>query len=100
MGDEAARGKRAKVVVQMWSCWLSDQFPFCHAGRGMGRCTATVAAYLLPACCSAWCVLLQVVLRRLAVELMRKLDDELRHSVAEDAAFYEHRLQVLVWRAG
>lgn len=39
----------------------------------------------------------QVVLRKLALALMPKLDDELRHSTAEDAAFYEHRLQV---RAG
>lgn len=36
----------------------------------------------------------QVVLRRLMLELVRKLDDELRHSTAQDAAFYEHRLQV------
>lgn len=39
-------------------------------------------------------VLSQVILRRLALELMRRLDDELRHSTAEDAALYEHRLQV------
>ncbi|EFN55071.1 hypothetical protein CHLNCDRAFT_35851 [Chlorella variabilis] len=39
------------------------------------------------------CIPPEVVLRRLAVELMRKLDDELRHSTAEDAAMYEHRLQ-------
>ena len=38
--------------------------------------------------------LVQIILRRLALELMRKLDDELKHSTAEDAAFYEHRLQV------
>lgn len=36
----------------------------------------------------------QVILRKLSLELMRKLDDELKHSTAEDAAFYEHRLQV------
>jgi hypothetical protein len=36
----------------------------------------------------------QVVLRRLALELVRKLDDEVRYSTAQDAAFYEHRLQV------
>lgn len=36
----------------------------------------------------------QVIMRRLALELMTKLDDELRAGVAEHAAFYEHRLQV------
>ncbi len=35
----------------------------------------------------------QVVLRQLSLELMRKLGDELKHSTAESAAFYEHRLQ-------
>ncbi|GAB4819144.1 hypothetical protein N2152v2_006190 [Parachlorella kessleri] len=39
------------------------------------------------------CIPPEVVLRRLAVELMRKLDDELKHSTAAHAAFYEHRLQ-------
>lgn len=34
------------------------------------------------------------MLRRLAVELMRRTDDQLRHTTAEHAAFYEHRLQV------
>jgi len=34
------------------------------------------------------------VLRKLCLALMPKLDDELRHSTAQDAAFYEHRLQV------
>lgn len=36
----------------------------------------------------------QIVLRKLCLALMPKLDDELRHSTAQDAAFYEHRLQV------
>lgn len=35
----------------------------------------------------------QIIMRRLALELMQKLDDELRQSVAEQAAFFEHRLQ-------
>ncbi|KAL4452110.1 hypothetical protein ABPG75_007772 [Micractinium tetrahymenae] len=39
------------------------------------------------------CIPPEVVLRKLALALMPKLDDELRHSTAEDAAFYEHRLQ-------
>lgn len=38
--------------------------------------------------------ILQVILRKLALELMCKLDDELKHSTAQHAAFYEHRLQV------
>ncbi len=42
----------------------------------------------------------QVVLRKLALALMPRLDDELRHSTAEDAAFYEHRLQVRTRPAG
>ena len=39
------------------------------------------------------CIPPEVILRRLALELMRKLDDELKRSTAEAAAFYEHRLQ-------
>ncbi|KAI3438016.1 hypothetical protein D9Q98_000459 [Chlorella vulgaris] len=39
------------------------------------------------------CIPAEVVLRRLAVELMRRTDDQLRHTTAEHAAFYEHRLQ-------
>ena len=41
----------------------------------------------------ASCVPPEVVLRCLASELMRKLDDELRRSTAVAAAGYEHRLQ-------
>jgi hypothetical protein len=41
----------------------------------------------------------QMVLRKLALELMRKLDDELKHSTAAAAAFYEHRLQAGPGRA-
>lgn len=40
------------------------------------------------------CLPPELILRRLALELFRKLDDELRHKVSELAAFYEHRLQV------
>ena len=39
------------------------------------------------------CIPPEVLLRRLAVELMRKLDDDLKHSTAAAAAAYEHRLQ-------
>ncbi len=44
--------------------------------------------------CVCVCVCTQVLLRKLSLELMRKLDDELKHSTATAAAFYEHRLQV------
>ena len=40
------------------------------------------------------CVPPELLLRTLAVALMRRLDDELRRSTAALAAFYEHRLQV------
>jgi replication factor C subunit 3/5 len=39
------------------------------------------------------CIPPEVVLRRLATELMRRLDDELKRSTAELSAHYEHRLQ-------
>ncbi|PSC71036.1 Replication factor C subunit 3 [Micractinium conductrix] len=39
------------------------------------------------------CIPPEVVLRRLAQALLPKLDDEVKHSTAEDAAFYEHRMQ-------
>jgi replication factor C subunit 3/5 len=39
------------------------------------------------------CIPPEVVLRRLAAELSRRLDDELKRSTAELAAHYEHRLQ-------
>ncbi|KDD75159.1 hypothetical protein H632_c836p0, partial [Helicosporidium sp. ATCC 50920] len=39
------------------------------------------------------CIPPEVIIRQLALELMPKLDDELRASVAQHAAFYEHRMQ-------
>lgn len=39
------------------------------------------------------CIPPEVVLRKLALALLPKLDDELKHNIAEDAALYEHRLQ-------
>ena len=39
------------------------------------------------------CLPAEIILRQLALELIRKLDDELKHKVVELAAFYEHRLQ-------
>lgn len=40
------------------------------------------------------CLPPELILRTLAMQLSRKLDDELRHTTIELAAFYEHRLQV------
>ena len=40
------------------------------------------------------CLPPELILRTLAVQLSRKLDDELRHKTIELGAFYEHRLQV------
>ena len=40
------------------------------------------------------CIPPEVIIKQLSKELMRKLDDELRRSTAEIAAFYEHRLQL------
>ena len=34
----------------------------------------------------------QVIIKTLALELMRNLDDSLKHEVVEAAAFYEHRI--------
>jgi replication factor C subunit 3/5 len=39
------------------------------------------------------CIPPEIVIRQLALELMKRLDDELKRSTAEAAAFYEHRLQ-------
>jgi len=39
------------------------------------------------------CIPPELVLRRMALELLTKLDDELKHKVVEHAAFFEHRLQ-------
>lgn len=39
------------------------------------------------------CIPAEIVLRKLALEVMKKLDDELKRSTAESAAYYEHRLQ-------
>jgi len=39
------------------------------------------------------CIPPELVLRRMALELLPKLDDELKHKVVEHAAFFEHRLQ-------
>lgn len=40
------------------------------------------------------CIPPELILRRLMLELIKKLDDELKHQAAQLAAFYEHRLQV------
>ncbi|KAK9861660.1 hypothetical protein WJX84_003837 [Apatococcus fuscideae] len=39
------------------------------------------------------CIPPELILRRLMLELVKKLDDELKHQAAQLAAFYEHRLQ-------
>lgn len=39
------------------------------------------------------CIPPEIIIRQLALELMKRLDDELKRSTAEAAAFYEHRLQ-------
>ena len=36
----------------------------------------------------------ELLLRRLAAELMQKLDSELKHEVCAYAAFFEHRIQL------
>lgn len=40
------------------------------------------------------CLPPEVILRKLAQELVSQLDDRLKHQTANWAAFYEHRLQV------
>lgn len=40
------------------------------------------------------CIPPSVILKRLTVELMKKMDAELKHEVAHWAAFYEHRLHL------
>mmetsp|Transcript_11741 Transcript_11741/g.30075 ORF Transcript_11741/g.30075 Transcript_11741/m.30075 type:complete len:357 (-) Transcript_11741:48-1118(-) len=40
------------------------------------------------------CIPPELIIKLLARELIRKLDDELKHKVVELAAFYEHRLQM------
>lgn len=39
------------------------------------------------------CIPPEIILRRLALEVMKKMDDELKRSTAVHAAFFEHRLQ-------
>lgn len=39
------------------------------------------------------CIPPELILKKLMLELVRKLDDELKHKVADSAAFFEHRLQ-------
>ena len=39
------------------------------------------------------CIPPEIIMRRLALEVMKKMDDELKRSTAELAAMYEHRLQ-------
>lgn len=41
------------------------------------------------------CIPPELILKKLMLELVRKLDDELKHKVADCAAFFEHRLQVM-----
>eukprot|EP00249_Psilotum_nudum_P008975 c21630_g1_i2 orf=349-1383(-) len=40
------------------------------------------------------CIPPEIVLKRLLLELMKKLDSELKHEVCHWAAFYEHRMQL------
>ena len=39
------------------------------------------------------CVPPEIILRRLCLELLKKLDDELKHKAVQKAALFEHRLQ-------
>jgi len=39
------------------------------------------------------CIPAELILRTLVVEVLKKLDDELKVQVVREAAFYEHRLQ-------
>lgn len=39
------------------------------------------------------CIPPELILRTLLVELLKKLDDELKVDITKQAAFYEHRLQ-------
>jgi replication factor C subunit 3/5 len=39
------------------------------------------------------CIPAELIMRTLIMELLKKLDDELKVKVVEYAAFYEHRLQ-------
>lgn len=39
------------------------------------------------------CVPPEIILRRLCLELLKKLDDELKHMAVQQAALFEHRLQ-------
>jgi len=39
------------------------------------------------------CIPAEVIFKRLTTELLRKMDDSLRHKVALHAAYFEHRLQ-------
>lgn len=39
------------------------------------------------------CIPPELIMRTLLFELLRKLDDELRHKATDLAAMYEHRLQ-------
>jgi replication factor C subunit 3/5 len=38
------------------------------------------------------CIPAELIMRTLVLELLKKLDDELKVKVVEQAAFYEHRL--------
>lgn len=40
------------------------------------------------------CIPPEIILRQLSKELMRKVDDELKRSTAQSAAYFEHRLQL------
>ena len=40
------------------------------------------------------CIPPELIIKKLMLELARKLDDELKHKVADCAAFFEHRLVV------
>lgn len=43
------------------------------------------------------CLPPEIILRKLSLELMQNLDDQMKHQCAVNAAFYEHRLQVKIF---
>lgn len=109
-----ARGKLYELLVNCippevgsaWGAGWRGRTRAAPGGTGL-RCQAGNVATATVAKCSGMLTVapsslapLQIVLRKLAVELMRKLDDELKHATAADAAFYEHRLQARGWAAG
>ena len=92
-----------KLEVYTWPVWTATLHDLICLGLAMQEIANDILAEQTPKRLFAVrgklyellvnCIPPELILKKLMLELARKLDDELKHKVADCAAFFEHRLQ-------